>query len=85
MGISAASGVLKSALSEVAVVFQPNRYHAAEAAHLLLGQFVMLVGGQAGVKHFVDGRMLLKPFGQLQSVFAMLAHTQCQRFNAAQH
>ena len=68
-----------------AVVFQPEGNHAAEAAHLLFGQFVVFVGGEAGVEHFIHRRMRFQAAGDFGGVFAMALHAQGQCFDAAQH
>ena len=58
--------------------------HAAEAAHLALGEFVLRMGFQAGVAHLPNLGMSLQPAGEFQGVLAMAAHSQIERLDAAQ-
>ena len=62
-----------------------KRDHAAELAHLALGQGVLGKAGQAREIHGVGGRVALQQLGYLLRALAMAVHAQRQRLEPAHH
>ena len=62
-----------------------ERDHAAEAAHLPFGQFVMRVIGQPGVVHLRDLRMAGQERRERHAVLVVPLHPDRQRLGAAQN
>ena len=58
--------------------------HAAVPVHEAGGQFMLGMGGQAWVDHFVDHGMTRQPGGDFSGGLIMLTHAEGQGFDAAQ-
>src|SRR6184192_10076 len=78
------AAMLEKALGAREIGLQADRHHAAERAHLTLGERMLRMRSQARVidlRHFV---LRFEPLRELQRTRAMLLHPERQRLQAAE-
>src|SRR5215471_8666989 len=75
---------LEEAARVVEAALEDRRHHAAEAAHLPLGQRMLRMARKARIVDAGDLGMLLQPRRDRGSILAMALHAQPQRLHAAQ-
>src|SRR3954465_2294661 len=77
-------GVLEEAPRTGEIGFQNDCDHAAERAHLFLGEFMLRMLFEPRVVNLLDLRLLLEPARDLERVLTMALHPQGQRLQSPQ-